>query len=107
MPTLRTSIVDAINELHPLLNADIPDAEKHVIRKRLSLLYAQLEEVIAQSISADTEEFNQAIAALQETTQSAKDARQDLDKIAQVINKTAKALEKLEKVVNMGLRLVG
>jgi len=106
MSTLRNSLIDALNELQPLLTSDITDEERTTLRKRIRILYAQLDEVLIQDISDSTDEFNQALAALQNAAKAAVDAKNKIDKVANVINKTADAIGKLEKVLKMGIRIV-
>jgi len=106
MSTLRNSLIDALNELQPLLTTDITDEERTTLRKRIRILYAQLDEVLVQDISDSTDEFNQALEALQNAVKVAVDAKNKIDKIANVINKTADAIGKLEKVLKMGIKIV-
>lgn len=106
MSTLRSSLTDALNELQLLLTTDITDQERDIIRKRIRILFMQLDEILVQSISDSTAEFDQALAALQNTVQAAEEAINDIDKVANVINKTADAIGKLEKILKMGIQIV-
>ena len=106
MSTLRNSLTDALNELQSLMMADITDEERDTLRKRIRILFAQLDEVLIQDISNSNEEFNQALVALQNSAQAAEDAKSNIDKVANAINKTADAIGKLEKVLKMGIKIV-
>jgi len=106
MATLRESVVNTINELHPLINGAISEEDKKSIRTRLTVLYAQLEGIIAQTIPNTTEGFDEAIKALENTTEEARNARNDMDKIASVIEKATDAVNKIENIIKIGITLV-
>ncbi len=106
MSTLRKNLTDALNELQSLMMADITDEERETIRKRIRILFAQLDEVLIQDISDSSDDFNQALAALQNSAQAAEEAKDDIDKVANAISKTADAIGKLEKVLKMGIKIV-
>jgi len=106
MSTLRKNLTDALNELQSLMMADITDEERETIRKRIRILFAQLDEVLIQDISDSSDDFNQALAALKNSAKAAEEAKSDIDKVANVISKTADAIAKLEKVLKMGIKIV-
>ncbi len=106
MSTLRKNLTDALNELQSLMMADITDEERETIRKRIRILFAQLDEVLIQDISDSSDDFNQALAALQNSAQAAEEAKSDIDKVANAISKTADAIGKLEKGLKMGIKIV-
>ncbi|HED17413.1 MAG TPA: hypothetical protein ENI64_11445 [Gammaproteobacteria bacterium] len=106
MSTLRKNLTDTLNELQSLMMANITDEQRETLRKRIRILFAQLDEVLVQDLSDSSDDFNQALAALQNSAQAAEDAKNDIDKVASVINKTADAIGKLEKVLKMGIKIV-
>ncbi|WP_319575118.1 hypothetical protein [uncultured Desulfobacter sp.] len=106
MATLRESVVNTINELHPLINKDISEEEKNAVRSRLTVLYAQLEAIISQTIPNTTPGFDDAVTALESATNEAKQAKKDTDKVATTIKKTAEAINKIEKIIKIGVQLV-
>lgn len=105
MATLREGIVNTINDLHPLLNANIPHSEKDQVREKIDALYKQLEAVIEQSINPQTDEFELAISALDSAIESAKSAKMDMQKTSETIQKTAKAISQIENVLKIGIAL--
>jgi len=106
MATLRENVVNTINELHPLINANISQEEKNAVRSRLTVLYAQLEGIITQTIPNTTSGFDEAISALESATKAASEARKDINKIISAIDKTTDAVNKIEKVIKIGIKLV-
>lgn len=105
METLRSNIVDTINELNKLIHKNISDEEKNIIRKRRRLYFALLEEVIVQEIPKSTEGFDEAIEALQAATKSINETKDDLEKISDSIKKVSEAAEKIEKIVKIGIKV--
>lgn len=106
MATLRENVVNTINELHPLINKDIPEEEKNEVRTRLTVLYAQLEGIITKTIPNTTPGFDEAIKALENATKEAKKAKKEIERVAEVIKKTTDAVNKIEKVIKLGIKLV-
>jgi len=106
MSTLRKNLTDTLNDLQSLMMADITDEERETIRKRIRILFAQLDEVLIQDISDSSDDFEQALDALQNSARAAGEAKNDIDKVANAISKTADAIGKLEKVLKMGIKIV-
>jgi len=106
MSTLRKNLTDALNELQTLMLADITDEQRETLRKRIRILFAQLDEVLIQDISDTNDAFNQALTALKNSAQAAEEAKNDIDKVANAISKTADAIGKLEKVLKMGIKII-
>lgn len=106
METLRKNLVDTINELNKLLHEAISEEEKNQIRKKRRLYFTLLEEVIDQEIPASTDGFDDAIAALQDATKKAKEAKNDLSKVAGTIQKVADAAKQVEKIVKIGIEII-
>ncbi|CAH1202634.1 conserved hypothetical protein [Candidatus Nitrotoga sp. BS] len=97
--TIRGNLVDAINELNKLLETCNDENLKFEIRIKIRELYQRLDRVIVATLDATTTEFADAIDALKSLTAKANKAKQDIDKVAAVINQAAKAISKVEKLI--------
>jgi len=104
--TLRKNLIDTINELNKLLYLSITDEQIANLRKKRKLCFVLLEEVIEQEISDETDEFKEAIVALQEATSQAKEVKNDIEKISKAISKISKATKQVEKIVKVGIDIV-
>jgi len=106
MSTLQEKLTDALNELQSLMMEDITDDDRDILRKRIGALFVQQDELLIKDISDSTDEFNEALAALENSTQAAVEAKDDIDKVSNVINKTADVIGKIEKVLKTGIKIV-
>lgn len=97
--TIRGNLVDAINELNKLLEVCPDENQCFEIRIKIRELFQRLDRVIIATLDSSTVEFDDAIDALQDLTKEAKTAKTKLDKVADVINKAAVAVGKVEKLV--------
>lgn len=97
--TVRKNLVDSINEMTRLLEICEDSNQRFELRIKIRELFQRLDRVIVATLDSSTHEFKDAISALQKLTKKAKEAREDLDKVADAINKAADALGKVEKLV--------
>jgi len=97
--TIRGNLVDAINELNKLLEVCTDENQCFEIRIKIRELFQRLDRVIIATLDSSTVEFDDAIKSLQDLTKEAKTAKTKLDKVAEVINKAAIAVGKVEKLV--------
>jgi hypothetical protein len=104
--TLRSGISDAVNELNKLLlNTRDPEAEAQ-LRKLRRIFFALWEEVIRQIIDNQTYEYKEALEALSIAENYLKKARSDIEEIADAINKAVLAAKAVDKIVNLGIKLL-
>jgi ribonuclease HI len=70
-------------------------------------LYVQLlEEVIKQEIASNTVEFKAAIEGLRAAKKAAVEAKEDIEKVAQAIERFVRAAKAVDKVVGLGIGLL-
>ncbi len=97
--TIRKNLVDSINEMTRLLEVCEDSNQKFELRIKIRELFQRLDRVIVAILDSSTQEFKEAIDALQALTKKATEAKSDLDKVAEAINKAAEAVLKVEKLV--------
>lgn len=97
--TIRGNLVDAINELNKLLEVCNNENQKFEIRIKIRELYQRLDRAIVATLDATSTEFAEAITALKLLTGKAIEAKNDIDKVAEVIDNAAEAIGKVEKLV--------
>lgn len=106
METLRANIGDAVNELNKLLRKTTDAEEEQRIRKLRRIYFALWEEVIEQEIDSRTPEFEQAIDSLKLARDAAVEAKEDLEKIPEAINRAVAAAKAVDKIVKLGIDLL-
>ena len=72
---------------------------RSILRRCLNFGVHFIDRVIVATLDSSTQEFKDAIDALQALTIKAKEAKDDLNKVAETINKAAEAVGKVEKLV--------
>lgn len=97
--TVRGNLVDSINEMTKVLDLCQDSNECFEIKLKIRKLFQLLDRVIIATLDSTTDEFDQAIKSLQSLTLTAKAAQVDLDKVADMIKKSATAIGKVEKLV--------
>ena len=97
--TVRSSLIDAINEMTQLLENTEDANQQFEVRLKIRELYHRLDRVIITSLVPGSNDFKQALDALTELTKQAKTAKKDLDKIPDTIKSATKAIKKVEKLV--------
>ncbi len=103
MVTLRGSIADAINEVNKLLLKTSDPEEQRKIRKLRKIYVALFEEVIKQEIERGTQEFKEAIDALEIARKEAVEAKKDIARIAEVFKKAVAAAKAVDRIVKVGI----
>jgi len=106
MATLRGTIVDTINELNKLLRLTNDEGEKRKLRLLRNSYFALLDEVLRQELDSNSEEFVEAIGMLQGAQASIAEAKNDIAKIAEVINLLNKGARAVDRVVKIGIGFV-
>lgn len=100
MPTVRQSIVDAINELNKVLPiiANEP-AQFPMLMLQRSRLQRQLVLVLSDTLTGSEADLSDALASLKEATQSAKEAQEDIARVDHMLGKMTKAIKAVGKVI--------
>jgi hypothetical protein len=106
METLRGNISDTVNELNKLLRKTTDPEEEEKLRKLRRIYFALWEEVIKQEIDSKTHEFKEAIDSLKAAYDAAVEAKEDLAKIAEAINKAVAAARAVDRIVKLGIDLL-
>lgn len=97
--TIRKNLVDSINEMTRLLEVCQDSNQQFELRIKIRELFQRLDRVIVATLDSSSQEFKDAIDALQALTKKATEAKDDLNKVAETINKAAEAVGKVEKLV--------
>ena len=106
METLRGNISDAVNELNKLLVKTTDPEEEQKIRKLRRIYFALWEEVIKQEIDSKTQEFKEAIDSLKVAHDAAVQAKKDIEKVAEAINRAVSAAKAVDRIVKLGIDLL-
>lgn len=97
--TVRSSLIDAINEMTQLLEKADDANQQFEIRLKIRELYHKLDRVIISTLTYGSDDFIAAIEAIDELTKQAKSAKKSIDKIPETIKSANKAIKKVEKLV--------
>ena len=106
METLRGNISDTVNELNKLLVKTTDPEEEQKIRKLRRIYFALWEEVIKQEIDSKTQEFKEAIDSLKVAHDAAVQAKKDIEKVAEAINRAVSAAKAVDRIVKLGIDLL-
>jgi len=105
METLRGTISDTVNELNKLLREITDPGEEQKIRKLRRIYFALWEEVIEQEIDSRTPEFKEAIDSLKIARDAAIEAKEDIQKVAEAIDRAVSAAKAVDRIVKLGIDL--
>lgn len=105
METLRGNISDTVNELNKLLRETTDPEEEQKIRKLRRIYFALWEEVIEQEIDSRTPEFKEAIDSLKIARDAAIEAKEDIQKVAEAIDRAVSAAKAVDRIVKLGIDL--
>jgi predicted metal-dependent hydrolase len=106
MATLRVTIVDTINELNKLLPRTKDEGEKRKLRLLRNFYFNLLTEVLRDEIDSNTDEFKEAIGMLEDAQASIAEAKNDIARVAEVINQLNKGARAIDRVVKIGIGFV-
>ena len=106
METLRGNISDTVNELNKLLLKTTDPEEEGKIGKLRRIYFSLWEEVIKQDIDSRTHEFKEAIDSLKVAHDAAVQAKEDIAKIAEAINRAVSAAKAVDRIVKLGIDLL-
>jgi hypothetical protein len=105
METLHGNISDTVNELNKLLRETTDPEEEQKIRKLRRIYFALWEEVIEQEIDSRTPEFKEAIDSLKIARDAAIEAKEDIQKVAEAIDRAVSAAKAVDRIVKLGIDL--
>jgi len=105
METLRSNISDTVNELNKLLKETTDPEEEEKLRKLRGIYFKLWEEVIKQEIDNATQEFKEAIDSLKVARDAAVQAKEDLQKVAEAIDRAVSAAKAVDRIVKLGIDL--
>jgi hypothetical protein len=105
METLRRNISDTVNELNKLLKETTDPEEEEKLRKLRGIYFALWEEVIKQEIDNRTQAFKEAIDSLKVAHDAAVQAKEDLQKVAEAIDRAVSAAKAVDRIVKLGIDL--
>jgi hypothetical protein len=105
METLHGNISDTVNELNKLLRETTDAEEEQKIRKLRRIYFALWEEVIEQEIDSRTPEFKEAIDSLKIARDAAIEAKEDIQKVAEAIDRAVSAAKAVDRIVKLGIDL--
>jgi ABC-type transporter Mla subunit MlaD len=97
--TIRSGLVDSINELTKALHATSDIDQKFQLRLDIKSLFKSLDKVITAELIAGTPAFEDALQSLNSLAVEAKEATDDINKIEALISKTSDVIAKIENVV--------
>ena len=104
--TMGEQIFLAVNNLNKLLAVTEDPIERKKIARSKDAYILLLRDVINQDLDNEAELFHKAISGLKEATAIAKEAKDDISKIATAINKAADAAKVVDQLVKVGIDLV-
>lgn len=98
--TIRHSLADAMNELAKLSETVIDPIQRDVIKKQYKQLYLLYDQVIWTDMEAafNSEEYKDAVNGLNELTEEAQQAADEINHTAEVIQTTANVMGKISQV---------
>ena len=103
METLRGTISDTVNELNKLLKKTTDPEEEEKLRKLRGIYFKLWEEVIKREIDNRTQEFKEAIDSLKVARDAAVQAKEDLQKVAEAIDRAVSAAKAVDRIVKLGI----
>ena len=104
--TIRKNLVDSINEMTRLLEVCQDSNQQFELRIKIRELFQRLDRVIVATLESNTQDFKDAVEALQVLTKKAKEAKEELNKVEETIDKAAEAVGKLEKLLKNVVGLI-
>lgn len=103
---IRNNLLDAINELTGLLEVCTDADQQFALRIKIRDLSRQLDQVTVAALDGGSPAFIAAIASIQTLTEQAKTAKEDLQRVAETINKAAQVLASIETLVKNAVGLM-
>lgn len=101
METLRGKISDLVNILNKLRNNTTDPDQQEQLQKILRVLFMLWEEVIRQTLDSNTAAYKAALQSLSGAEKAAKEAINDIGKIADTIKAAVNAAKAVDAVVGV------
>ena len=99
MDSLRQQLIESIRELSDLLVVIFDKEQEEAIQEHLDQLNLLLDKIVEESINRESEAFGAAIEALKSATGKVREARKDIDRVADAIGYIASAAKAVAKVL--------
>jgi hypothetical protein len=106
METLRYGLSETLNELNKLLRITSDSDEETKLRKLRRIYFSLFEQVILQEIDKNTIEYKDALESLELAHKTIEDAKADIERVADAINKAVIAAKAVDKIVKLGIDLL-
>ena len=103
--TIRSGISDVVNVLNKVRNNTTVAQDQIDLQKVINALMILWQQVIFDQLDKTTDDYNAAIASLNEAEKSAKSALKDLQNVAGAIKDAVAAAKAVDKVVNFAIKL--
>ena len=105
--TLRSGISDLVNDLQKIaLDSDDPEVQTR-IQYQVRALMLLWQEVIFESLNSTSADYKAAIKSVNQAKVDAAAVVRDIQQIAAAIDKAAKAIKKIDKLLGFTAKLVG
>ena len=105
--TLRSGISDLVNDLQKALMSTTDVELQEKIHNQVRALMLLWQEVIFAKLDKTTAEYKSTIKALDESKADAALAAQNIQSISAALEKAAKVIRKLDKLLGFTAKLVG
>lgn len=102
--TLRSGISDLVNDLVKIGNNSTDPVEQQALVEQINKLMDLWRRVILDQMDREAQDYKDALVTLGKAQDAASKAKDNLDKVADVIKKTAKAAAAIDKVLNFVLK---
>ena len=99
MDSLRQQLIESIRELSSLLVVTFDEEQEEAIQEHLDQLNKLLDEIVQKPPDSESEVFGAAIEALKSATGKVREAREDIDRVADAIGYMASAAKAVAKVI--------
>lgn len=103
---LSQQLSAVLDEIHLLIELAPDDQAEGLLRQQRSVYFALLEKVTQHEIDQTTPLYLEALESLKLATKAAADAKMDINKIADAINKVVDATKALDKFAQLGIKFL-
>ena len=104
--TIRSGISDVVNVLNKVRNNTTVAQDQIDLQKIINALMILWQQVIFDQLDKTTEDYKAAIASLNDSEKSAKEALKDLQQVAGAIKDAVAAAKAVDKVINFAIKLL-
>jgi hypothetical protein len=104
--TLRSGISDLVNDLVKIGNNTTNADQQTALIKITNALMILWQQVIFDQLNAETSNYKDAIASLDDAKAAAAAAKKNLDDVAHAIEKATSAAKAIDKLINFAVKLL-